>query len=124
MGVRGVRHTKANPLTELLALLNTADTPWSPSGDNYWRDDALCKGSPTPVWVPNDYDEAWMDQRRRDLFRNYCTRCTVRSDCLTSALGDNPRGADTAGIYAGTTPSERYHYRTELLAVASIDGVR
>ena len=122
--MRGVRYTKANPLTELLALLNTADTPWSPSGDNYWRDNALCKGSPTPVWVPNDYDEAWMDQRRRDLFRNYCTRCTVRSDCLTSALGDNPRGADTAGIYAGTTPSERYHYRTELLAVASIDGVR
>jgi hypothetical protein len=123
MGVLEVKHSKANPLQALLALLNTAVTPWNPSGDNYWRDNALCKGSPTPVWVPNDYDEAWMDQRRRDLFRNYCTHCPVRSDCLRSSLGTDPRGADTVAIYAGTTPSERYHYRQELLAVASMEGV-
>jgi len=66
------------------------------SQDNDWGHKALCRR--------DNFPEAWTSSRRSDMeyARQICSRCTVRPDCLFSAIYEQ----EFIGVNAGITEIE------------------
>lgn len=62
-----------------------------------WQDDAVCKGVPLEVFVPDKEDAEGLAAARQ-----YCNLCPVRNTCLRYALTYGQRG-----YWGGTDTAER-----------------
>jgi len=102
----------------LQTMLSSAETPWKPQGAG-WFDSAVCRN--LEQWRPRRYRPGFdvADTRRRLLWDEGCSKCPVRSDCLTSALAVPGGGT---GIYAGTLPDDRVQHRLGLELFARLDA--
>lgn len=72
-----------------------------------WRDEAVCADLPdVDLMFPDPSDKNGVAYARR-----VCAGCTVRDACLTAAIAvEGGRSPDSRfGIWAGTTPGQRYH---------------
>lgn len=67
-----------------------------------WRDQAACKTATGIDWFPS-FERGGGWRANLAAARTVCAACPVKSECLASALADPM----TAGIWAGTTESER-----------------
>lgn len=70
-----------------------------------WRDEAACKTAEGVVWFPEPNGPGLNAKWRENLARarEVCDSCAVKAQCLAAALADR----DSAGIWAGTTESQR-----------------
>ena len=72
-----------------------------------WLKDANCKGLDSAIFFPPDKDvEAVLNAKR------ICSACPVKRECLDYVL--TLPVYDDAGIWGGTTPSERKRIRRRL----------
>lgn len=74
-----------------------------------WQELAECLG---------DDDEAWSGDTMTDDCAAACLVCSVRLECLTTALAHD-RHWD-AGIWGGTTVIDRHRIRTQKASVADV----
>ena len=102
----------------LQIMLSSAETPWTPHGTG-WFDSAICRN--LEPWRPRRFSPGFdvADTRRRLLWDQGCSKCPVRSDCLTAALSEPTGGT---GIYAGTLPDDRVRHRVGLELFARLDA--
>jgi len=73
--------------------------------DQEWRTKAACRNEDAELFFPertSPYAYA--------LPRSICSRCTVRTECLESAL-KQPQTNDSTGMFGGFTPDERRQIR-------------
>jgi len=74
-----------------------------PKNNRRWKDDALCKGSPTGAFFPN------VAKQPPISVREMCSACPVKANCLWEALPN-----DVLGIWAATTRATRDRIKTYL----------
>ncbi len=72
-----------------------------------WHQDAACRGAAISSYVLSPAKGQWAEYDR-----SRCQDCPVRQECLETALA-NP---DLAGLWGGTTPTERKAMRRERVA--------
>lgn len=71
-----------------------------------WTERAACRGAAEPdLWFP--VSEVGPGARQVAEAKAVCAACPVREDCLAFALAE---GLD-AGVFGGTTPTERRKLR-------------
>lgn len=69
--------------------------------DTAWMDNAVCKGAPLPVFVPNHETERGLQRAQA-----WCQQCPVRTDCLMWAMLHH-----TEGYWGGTDTYQRNQLR-------------
>jgi WhiB family redox-sensing transcriptional regulator len=105
------RQTGQPPLAERLAATNQQlASPPPPrqraDGERDWRLDAACATVDPELFFP-DPGQAPQAAAAKAV----CAGCTVRGPCLAAALHGPQAHQDHAGIFAGTTPSDRVRLR-------------
>lgn len=75
---------------------------------NDWKDHAACSGYPDELFFP----VGEVDESRVEMALEICAGCKVTEECLEYALESNQR----AGIWGGTTESERKSLRRKWMA--------
>lgn len=71
-----------------------------------WQDRAACAGTPIEWWFPSSRSDINVMKAAIAV----CGHCPVKADCLDYALSDLP--TRDHGIWAGTTPEQRYKLGT------------
>ena len=111
----GLWKPKANPKcaagTAILQVWNPSKEPntksieQAMSQSRKWMDEAACIGAHDTIFFPDKIgdktDGPWEEAR------NYCAQCTVRFQCLTTALRDEKETGMRYGMWGGKTPRER-----------------
>jgi len=84
--------------------------------DSYWEDDASCKGQ-TSLFFPDEEDPDY----RKKIFsaKSICQNCSVKVDCLSSAVLNNER----VGVWGGMTLRQISRLRNQI-GVKNEDYVR
>jgi WhiB family transcriptional regulator, redox-sensing transcriptional regulator len=105
------RQTGQPPLAERLAATNqqlaSPSPPLQPAdGERDWRLDAACATVDPELFFP---EPGQVPQAA--AAKAVCAGCTVRGPCLEAALHGPQARDDHAGIFAGTTASERVSLR-------------
>lgn len=71
-----------------------------------WMDEAACIGASEHIFFPDKIgdktDGPWEEAR------TYCNQCTVRLECLKTALRDEKESNMRYGMWGGTTPKQRH----------------
>ncbi|HEX6472817.1 MAG TPA: WhiB family transcriptional regulator [Streptosporangiaceae bacterium] len=75
-----------------------------------WSERAACHDAPPDLFFP--VSDAGAAQEQIDEAKQICAGCQVRADCLHHAL----HGAETSGIWGGTTERERRDLRRRMTA--------
>ncbi len=71
-----------------------------------WRDDALCRASDPELWFPIGDDPAKRSEAetaKAETAKAICRRCTVRTECLESAMARH----EPCGIWGGLDVDDR-----------------
>ena len=72
--------------------------------ENDWRPEAACRGLDPELFFSSDEIVNRQERLEREAeAKAVCTRCTVRSECLSYALDASER----YGIWGGLNPQER-----------------
>jgi WhiB family redox-sensing transcriptional regulator len=74
-------------------------------GDEHWTEYAACRGADPELFYPVSFAGPALGDLARA--KAICTRCIVRTDCLSWAL----RAGEPDGVWGGTTPEERRYLR-------------
>lgn len=74
-----------------------------------WQDDALCREVGADLFFPADADDGNYRTHRYTEAKAVCAACTVRQECLESAMA---REGDTShqyrgGLWGGLSPEQR-----------------
>ena len=84
---------------------NTKSIEQAMSQSRKWMDEAACIGASANIFFPDKIgdktDGPWEEAR------NYCAQCTVRRECLSTALKDEQPIGMRYGMWGGKTPRER-----------------
>ena len=77
---------------------------------NGWRRFAACIGVDSEVFFPT---ERKFTHKTWNTARGFCAVCTVRDECLATALAVDV-SEDKWGMFGGMTPNERRRHRREI----------
>lgn len=84
----------------------TATLPHIDSGNQEWRDSALCAQTDPELFFP-DKGESSLTAKR------ICGQCPVREECLQDAITNLTALQDLFGVRGGTSPKVRGRIRAQ-----------